>query len=105
MKFKQTNNHHHRTVNLVAKKYDMPEATMILGGIVAIPTGKAQAAWIQASQKRVSVTSYILGKMKWIRLSGLNSFAFERIQDLRIGELRTSERYRSLLTLVLLTCA
>lgn len=78
---------------------------MILGGIVAVPTGKAQATWIQASQKRVSVTSYVLGKMKWIRLSGLNSFAFERIENLRTSELQTSEKYRSLLTLVLLTCA
>lgn len=77
---------------------------MMFGGIVAIPTGKAQAAWIQASQKRVSVTADLLGKMKWIRVAGLSSFAFKHIEGLRMSEIRISEKYRSLLTWVLLAC-
>lgn len=77
---------------------------MILASVIAVPTGIQQAAWIAASQKRVSTTSYVLSRVKWIRLSGLNSFAFKNLNDLRIRELQLSKKYRVLLTWALLCC-
>ncbi|KAK2033917.1 ABC transporter [Colletotrichum zoysiae] len=63
----------------------------------AIPTGKASAEWIKASQDRVSTTSKTLGSIKWLKISGLSGVAFSVIQKLRVTELDVSRRFRVLL--------
>ncbi|KAI3540901.1 ABC transporter [Colletotrichum abscissum] len=64
---------------------------------LAVPTGKASAEWIKASQDRVSTTSKTLGNIKWLKISGLNDVAFSVIQKLRTVELEVSKRFRVLL--------
>lgn len=77
-----------------------PAVSLIIGGILAVPLGKGQAAWIAASQKRVSETSKVLENIKWLRLSGLNDFAFSRLDKLRGYELDTSRKFRILLLIM-----
>ncbi|GAM82536.1 hypothetical protein ANO11243_005180 [Dothideomycetidae sp. 11243] len=64
---------------------------------LAVPTGKAQAAWIQASENRVTATSGILGSMKWLKFSGLTQTVFETMRQLRLTELSVSLKFRKLL--------
>ncbi|OHE98019.1 ABC transporter [Colletotrichum orchidophilum] len=70
---------------------------LITTAFLAVPTGKASAAWIKASQDRVSTTSKTLGNIKWLKTSGLNDVAFSVIQKLRTVELEVSRRFRILL--------
>ena len=77
-------------------------AVLISMGFVAIPMGSASAAWIQASQDRVTQTSKTLGSIKWIKISGLNEAAFSVIQKLRKQELKISLRFRILLGMTIL---
>ncbi|KAH8806029.1 ABC transporter [Xylogone sp. PMI_703] len=70
---------------------------MISTFILAVPTGTAQAAWIQASQNRVTATSKLLGNIKSIKASGLSNIAFDIIRQARTEELRVSRKCRLLL--------
>ncbi|WYZ37828.1 hypothetical protein EsH8_II_001334 [Colletotrichum jinshuiense] len=70
---------------------------LIATAFCAIPTGKASAEWIKASQDRVSATSKTLGNIKWLKISGLNDAAFSVIRKLRGTELEVSRRFRILL--------
>ncbi|KAK1450990.1 ABC transporter [Colletotrichum cuscutae] len=70
---------------------------LLATAFLAVPTGKASAEWIKASQDRVSTTSKTLGNIKWLRISGLNDAAFSVIQKLRNVELEVSKRFRVLL--------
>ncbi|KXJ95019.1 ABC transporter [Microdochium bolleyi] len=70
---------------------------LIITGALAVPTGKAQAAWIQASQERVTTTAKTIGSIKSLRISGLNDRAFEVIRQLRDEELSISRSCRLLL--------
>ncbi|KYK57377.1 ABC transporter [Drechmeria coniospora] len=73
---------------------------------LAIPTGRHQAAWIEASQIRVTATARALGSIKWLKISGLGDVAFSVIRSLRKRELVVSERFRYLLggSLILSIC-
>jgi ATP-binding cassette, subfamily C (CFTR/MRP), member 1 len=75
----------------------LPLVVLLVTGILAIPTGKAQAAWIKASEERVTTTSKTLGSIKWIKISGLNEKAFSIIQSLRSHELEVSAKFRMLI--------
>lgn len=79
---------------------------MIGSVFLAIPTGRHQASWIQASQNRVTATSKALGSIKWLRVSGLNDMAFTVIRNLRLHELEVSKRFRIFLgiSLILAIC-
>ncbi|KAK1689141.1 ABC transporter [Colletotrichum godetiae] len=70
---------------------------LLTTAFLAVPTGKASAEWIKASQDRVSTTSKTLGNIKWLKISGLNDVAFSVIQKLRTIELEVSRRFRVLL--------
>ncbi|KAL2817069.1 hypothetical protein BDW59DRAFT_175603 [Aspergillus cavernicola] len=74
-------------------------AIAIMGTCAAIaaPMGRSQAAWIQASQKRVTLTSKVLANVKSLRLSGISAAMFSVIQSLRITELIIARRFRFLL--------
>ncbi|KAH6995503.1 ABC transporter [Ilyonectria sp. MPI-CAGE-AT-0026] len=78
---------------------------MFIAVFIAVPSGTAQAAWIQASQERVTATSKTLSSVKWLKISGLSDVTFGVIRRLRVRELKISITYRILLgvTLVLLT--
>lgn len=71
---------------------------------LAKPTGTHQAAWIQASQIRVSATSKALGSIKWLKISGLSDVAFSVIRNLRVRELAVSTKFRLLLGVSLILC-
>ncbi|TLD19247.1 hypothetical protein PspLS_09793 [Pyricularia sp. CBS 133598] len=81
-------------------------AVMVGTGFLAVPTGKHQASWIQASQNRVEATSKTLGSIKSLRISGLNDMAFSVIAKLRSKELLISKQFRVLLgtSLMLAIC-
>lgn len=70
---------------------------MISTFFLAVPTGKAQAAWIQASQDRVTATSKLLGSIKSLKASGLSNIAFGMIREARTEELKVSRKCRLLL--------
>ncbi|KXH67726.1 ABC transporter [Colletotrichum salicis] len=72
---------------------------LLTTAFLAVPTGKASAEWIKASQDRVSTTSKTLGNIKWLKISGLNHVAFSVIQKLRTIELEVSRRFRVLLSI------
>ena len=80
-------------------------AVMIGTVFLAKPTGTHQAAWIQASQIRVSATSKALGSIKWLKISGLSNTAFSVIRNLRVRELAVSTKFRLLLGVSLILCA
>ncbi|KAL2858516.1 hypothetical protein BJY01DRAFT_530 [Aspergillus pseudoustus] len=67
------------------------------GLLIAKPIGTSLAGWIEASQKRVTLTSKVLASIKALRLSGTSSSAFFTIEGLRASELHISQRYRRLL--------
>ncbi|EHK50430.1 multidrug resistance-like protein [Trichoderma atroviride IMI 206040] len=79
---------------------------MIGSGFLAGPIGKHQAAWIAASQRRVTATSKALGSVKWLKISGLTGVAFNGIRRLRTQELAASTKFRLFLgiTIVLSIC-
>lgn len=76
-------------------------AMLIVTGFLAVPIGKGQAAWIGAAQLRVSATSNVLNKIKWIRMSGISDSVFDVIIDLRVDELEISRKFRLLMMWVL----
>lgn len=76
-------------------------AMLLFTGILAVPIGAGQAAWIEAAQLRVATTSNILSKIQWIRMSGISESAFRNIDDLRRYELQVSRKFRLLIMWVL----
>ncbi|KAK4185165.1 canalicular multispecific organic anion transporter 1 [Podospora australis] len=60
-------------------------------------TGPRQKAWMEKIQKRVGLTSSILGQMKHLKISGLAVPVEEAIQGLRIDELNAGARFRTVL--------
>ncbi len=66
--------------------------------MIAMQFGKLvpprQRAWMQAIQKRVGVTTAIIGAIKGVKMSGLTETVSEQIQGLRAFELDESKRFR-----------
>lgn len=77
---------------------------MIGSGFLAGPIGKHQAAWIAASQRRVTATSKALGSVKWLKISGLTGVAFNGIRRLRTQELAASTKFRLFLGITIVLC-
>ena len=71
---------------------------------LAIAIGVSMAAWIQASQDRVTATSKVLRSMKCLKISDLTEISFDMLRNLRITELDVSSKYRHLLTASLVVC-
>lgn len=53
-----------------------------------------QKKWIAAIQKRVGITSDVLGTMKGVKMLGLSRALAKQIQDLRDFELAESKKFR-----------
>ncbi|KAF5565087.1 multidrug resistance [Fusarium phyllophilum] len=70
----------------------------IIGSVIAVSFVMArQAAWLEAIEKRISVTSQMLGSMKGVKMCGLTDVLSTRIHALRTDELRISGKFRRLL--------
>ncbi|KAK1450743.1 ABC transporter [Colletotrichum cuscutae] len=53
-----------------------------------------QRRWMQAIQKRVGITTEVIGSIKGVKMSGLTSTVQDQIQGLRDFELGESKRFR-----------
>ncbi|KAL1890953.1 hypothetical protein Sste5346_007950 [Sporothrix stenoceras] len=77
-----------------------PIILCLLCGIVAARLGKLipprQRRWMAAIQKRVGITSDIVGSMKGVKVAGLNDKAEQQIQALRDYELQQSTAFRKI---------
>ncbi len=63
-------------------------------GHVAKRIGPRQAQWVKAIQKRVGVTSSMLGSMKSVKMMGLSDTMFETLDSYRVRELKLSKHFR-----------
>jgi ATP-binding cassette subfamily C (CFTR/MRP) protein 1 len=68
--------------------------------LISALAGPRQEVWLKAIEKRVDVTSQVLGAVKGVRMAGLTDKLYNIIHDMRIHEVRMSERFRRLLILV-----
>lgn len=59
-------------------------------------TGDSQRSWMSAVQKRVGLTSTVVGSMKNVRISGLTVPVGEFVQKLRVDELAKGVRWRKI---------
>lgn len=68
--------------------------TVVVLSLVVRLAGPRQKAWMSVIQKRVGLTSNIIGNMKHLKISGLTAAVEEAIQDLRKHELEMGSRFR-----------
>jgi ABC-type multidrug transport system fused ATPase/permease subunit len=68
---------------------------IIITGSLAGRANKLQLDWIGKIEKRVGITSNILGHMKGIKMLGLSKKLTEYVQNLRIHELNYAQRFRT----------
>lgn len=64
----------------------------------------AQKAWIEQIQKRLAITSTMLGDMKAAQMLGLKDLLFNIINELRELELKDSLRFRKIMVIVAVLC-
>lgn len=64
----------------------------------------ATVAWNAAIQKRVGEASSMLNQMKSIKMMGLSDYFHNLVRQLRIDEIRISDRMRWLLTALITLC-
>lgn len=56
--------------------------------------GPRQKVWIAAVQRRVGMTSSMLGSMKSVKMMGLSNVLFDTLQSQRVRELDLSKKFR-----------
>lgn len=66
--------------------------------ILARLTGPRQKAWMEHIQKRVGLTSTVVGQMKNLKMSGLAAPIGNLVQQMRVDELRAGARFRVILS-------
>lgn len=66
--------------------------------VLARLTGPRQKIWMEEIQKRVGLTSTVVGQMKNLKMSGLAAPIGKLIQQMRIDELRAGARFRMILS-------
>ncbi|KPM36182.1 Multidrug resistance-associated protein 1 [Neonectria ditissima] len=70
----------------------------IVGSVIAVSFVMVrQAMWLEAIEKRIAVTSQMLGAMKGVKMCGLTDVLGTRIQAMRTEELHISGKFRRLL--------
>ena len=70
----------------------------IIGSVIAVSLVMSrQALWLEAIERRVAATSAMLGSMKGVKMCGMTDQLLESIQQMRLDELRISEKFRKLL--------
>jgi hypothetical protein len=60
--------------------------------------------WVQRVQKRVAVTANMLGNVKVVKMLGFSELFSDIITNLRLEELKTSEKFRGLLIWQIVIC-
>jgi hypothetical protein len=63
---------------------------------IAAKFGPAQRVWVERVERRVAVTACMLGNMKAVKMLGLSGALRGIITQLRVVEMKTSERVRGL---------
>ena len=75
-----------------------PVILCVICGAIAAHIGKLvpprQRRWMAAIQKRVGITSEVIGSMKGVKVAGLSDKAEKQIEDLRTEELEKSTSFR-----------
>lgn len=71
---------------------------VVLSAILARLAGPRQTLWMENIQKRVGLTSRIIGQMKHLKISGLARPVGESIQEMRVEELKTGAKFRMIIT-------
>lgn len=59
-------------------------------------TGPRQRAWMEKIQKRVGLTSNVIGQMKHLKISGLAEAVENAIQSMRVDELNAGAHFRTI---------
>jgi ATP-binding cassette subfamily C (CFTR/MRP) protein 1 len=72
-------------------------AMLVLSAVIAPAMEPATAQWNEAVQKRVGETANMLAQMKSIKMMGLTQYLHSRIHELRIDEIKVSEKLRWLM--------
>jgi ATP-binding cassette, subfamily C (CFTR/MRP), member 1 len=68
--------------------------TASINTVLAKAQGKRRGVWLAAMQKRVGLTSWILGSMKSIKLGGMSKSTAKRLQAERVHELNKANGFR-----------
>ena len=66
-------------------------------GVLINFTGDSQRAWMEGVQRRVGLTSTVIASMKNLKISGLAAAIGDFVQNLRVEELASGARFRTIL--------
>lgn len=80
------------------------EACILGGGRLSARVAPAQKDWVDRVQERITATSAMLADMKSVKMLGLTGALCQIISELRRIELKTSERFRTLLSSTIVIC-
>ncbi len=75
---------------------------VVLSAILSRFTGPRQKLWMEKIQKRVGLTSSIIGQMKPLKISGLAETVETFIQAMRLDELKAGSHFRTVMVLSVL---
>lgn len=64
-------------------------------------TGRRQKAWMDKIQRRVGLTANVISNMKHLKISGLAAPVERLIQAMRVDELETASRFRTVYIIVI----
>jgi ATP-binding cassette subfamily C (CFTR/MRP) protein 1 len=73
---------------------------IICAAFVSRYTGQRQKAWMDKIQKRVGLTANVISNMKHLKISGLTLPVEDLIQNMRVDELNTASRFRTVYVIV-----
>jgi ATP-binding cassette subfamily C (CFTR/MRP) protein 1 len=68
--------------------------TAVINALLANLQGKRRGIWLAAMQKRIGLTSKVLGSMKSIKLSGMSESSAKRLQTERVHEIDKANSFR-----------
>ncbi|KAF3022972.1 hypothetical protein E8E14_008970 [Neopestalotiopsis sp. 37M] len=71
-------------------------------GVLIKFTGDWQRAWMNRVQKRVGLTATVISSMKNLKISGLSSVVGDLVQQLRIVELTSANRFQRIIIIAAL---
>ncbi|KID73703.1 ABC transporter, partial [Metarhizium brunneum ARSEF 3297] len=86
----------YRLLGIALQNANIPQVCLSIGIPIASAAGNAQVPWLEAIEKRLAVTSKMLGTMKAIRMAGLTKTIHAIVSNLRIKEIRSSRAFRLL---------
>ncbi|KAL2020583.1 hypothetical protein VTK56DRAFT_8171 [Thermocarpiscus australiensis] len=68
---------------------------IVCSSVLARSAGPRQKQWMEKIQKRVGLTSSIIGQMKNLKMSGLAEAVEQSIQSMRVDELKSGAKFRT----------